>query len=370
MSGTNSNGTRKFQAFGPWATALDTGPSAALSTFWRRRMAMLSTLNRDSGRASWRLRIVLVAGGLAVLALPGLYLSRAEVAQADPLEDAEPADVTQPTEATEPPEVTKPANTPSQSTEGRAAGDPFAARRLGPESKPTPAPATFEPAKIKTIPEPSVEYFPEPTEVEKRINEALDKRATFDFVDMPLQTVVDFLMDTLDGEIEIQLDNRALADAGMGSDSLVNLKAKYVPIRTALRLVLGEHDLTFLIKDEVLLITTIDKAETQLVTRTYPIGDLLADVPVMSRKGGLAGKTAEPEPTGKFQKDYDSFIDCITTTVVPPSWDEVGGPGSIHEMPVSSSVVISQTPVVHDEVLQLFRALRAAKRASGARSAN
>ncbi|MEX0677291.1 MAG: DUF1598 domain-containing protein [Pirellulales bacterium] len=32
---------------------------------------------------------------------------------------------------------------------------------------------------------------------------------------------------------------------------------------------------------------------------------------------------------GGTQADFDSLIDLITTTVKPPSWDEVGGPGSI-----------------------------------------
>jgi hypothetical protein len=392
MNEAKSNETRKFQAFGPWATALDTGPGAALSTFWRRRMAMLSTLNRDGGQASWRLRVLLVVGGLAVLALPGLYLSRVEVAQAEPAGAAEPPEAGESAGAAEPPEAAEPEQVaePTAIAEPVEAAAPAAAPDPTPKAEsptrillppanstqqfnPTPAPATYVP-KLDVIPEPSVEYFPEPTEVEKRINEALDKRATFDFVDMPLQTVVDFLMDTLDGEIEILLDNRALEDAGADARP-VNLRAKNVPIRTALRLLLGQKDLTYLIQDEVLLITTVDKAETQLVTRTYPIGDLLADVPVMSRKGGLGGKPdgkapTEPEQPVRFVKDYDSFIECITTTVVPQSWDEVGGPGSITEMPVSSSVVISQTPVVHDEVLQLIRALRAAKRASGVRSSN
>ena len=35
-------------AFGPWATALDAGPAARLSTYWRARMANLPLAQRDT----------------------------------------------------------------------------------------------------------------------------------------------------------------------------------------------------------------------------------------------------------------------------------------------------------------------------------
>ena len=331
---------------------------------------MLSTLNRDNGRASWRLRIILVTGGLAVLALSGLYLSRAEVAQADPVEDAKPVQAAEPSNS-------------------------------APQPQPTPSPAT---PKAIVIPEPSVEYFPEPSEVEKRINDALDKRATFEFVESPLIDVMVAMADKLDDEIEIQLDNRALEDAGVGSDTPVTRSVKNVPIHTALRLVLRDLDLTYLIQDEVVLITTLDKADTQLITRIYPVGDLVPEITIAAPKatgagkaksgGGMGGgmgmfavadgdsptaqppgaKDGQPAPSGTpaaaeksaptTKRDFDTLIEAITYTIKPQTWDGVGGPGSILEVPVASSLVISATYDVHDEVLQLLRALRGAKRIS------
>ena len=41
--------------------------------------------------------------------------------------------------------------------------------------------------------------------------------------------------------------------------------------------------------------------------------------------------------------------------------DEVGGPGSITVVPKAGSAVISQTRAVHGEILELLRALRAAR---------
>ena len=84
------------------------------------------------------------------------------------------------------------------------------------------------------------------------------------------QDVIDYLKD-LHG-IEIQLDSKALEDAGIGTDTPVTRKLKGISLRSALRLMLGALDLTYIIKDEVLLITTTEEADTELVTKVYPGG--------------------------------------------------------------------------------------------------
>jgi hypothetical protein len=59
--------------------------------------------------------------------------------------------------------------------------------------------------------------------------------------------------------------------------------------------------------------------------------------------------------------DFDSLIEVITTTVRPQSWDEVGGPGSISEVRNANSIAVLQTRDVHEQLLALLRAIRAAK---------
>ena len=58
-------------------------------------------------------------------------------------------------------------------------------------------------------------------EAEKKIVRELDKPTTLEFIDTPLTDVVDYLKD-LHG-IEIQLDRRALDEAGIGNDVGVSL---------------------------------------------------------------------------------------------------------------------------------------------------
>ncbi|HEV7221327.1 MAG TPA: hypothetical protein VGN42_01405, partial [Pirellulales bacterium] len=119
---------------------------------------------------------------------------------------------------------------------------------------------------------------------EAKIMAALDDKTELEFVDQPLSDVVEYLRER--HEIEIQLDNKALADAGLGSDTPVTRNIKGITLRSALRLMLGEMDLTYVIRDEVLMITTKTEAENMLSTKVYPVGDLVIPVPTMRGMGG------------------------------------------------------------------------------------
>jgi hypothetical protein len=82
--------------FGPWATMLESGTRAPLSTFWRRRITMLPFVWRSNRKFSRRAALRLVALALVAIGVPGVYLSRAPAAganaaadeQATPLADA------------------------------------------------------------------------------------------------------------------------------------------------------------------------------------------------------------------------------------------------------------------------------------------
>lgn len=195
-------------------------------------------------------------------------------------------------------------------------------------------------AQSNTPPAPSKaapEYLPALSEKEARIEAELDQPTSLEFVETPLKDVVDYLKSR--HQIEIVLDEKALEEAGIGADTPVTRQLHSTSLRSALKLFCRPLELTFYIDNDVLNLTTPDVADSELVTRTYPVLDLL--------DGG---------------DDYDSLIEAITTTVRPQSWDEVGGPGSICEVATSSSLVISQTHESHEEVLRLLRALRAVKK--------
>jgi hypothetical protein len=125
-------------------------------------------------------------------------------------------------------------------------------------------------------------------EAERRIESALrgPLRATgLDFVDTPLEEVVNLLQE--DYDIPVQLDLPALEEAGLGADEPVTVNLHNVSLRSALRLMLKQHQLTYIIQDEVLMITTPEEAEAQLVVKVYPVADLV--LPIDATSLGLGG---------------------------------------------------------------------------------
>ncbi len=125
---------------------------------------------------------------------------------------------------------------------------------------------------------------------EVKIVKALDEMTELDNIqEMPLTDVIDYLKTKHD--IEIQLDSKALEEAGVALDTPITRNLKNITLRSALRLMLRELDLTYVIRDEVLLITTTAQAETIMTTKVYPVADLV--IPIrnqgMSGFGGLGG---------------------------------------------------------------------------------
>ncbi len=125
---------------------------------------------------------------------------------------------------------------------------------------------------------------------EKRIREALKSPTQLEFIDTPLSDVIDYLKDM--HKIEIQIDGKALDKAGIDANTPITKNLKGISLRSALRLMLREHGLTYVIEDEVLLITTPEAAESRLSTATYPVADL---APPQSKLTGLYSPTRRGE---------------------------------------------------------------------------
>jgi hypothetical protein len=127
---------------------------------------------------------------------------------------------------------------------------------------------------------------------EQAIFKALDDTTIMEFIETPLVDVIEVLKDS--HKIPIEIDIKALDDVGLSTDVPVTRNLKGITLRSALRLMLREMDLTYVIRDEVLLITTPEEAESKLTTKVYPVADLV--VPIMTSGinpfqggGGLGG---------------------------------------------------------------------------------
>ena len=176
-----------------------------------------------------------------------------------------------------------------------------------------------------------------------RIQQVLKDPVTADFVETPLSDVTMFLADLF--KISVMIDQHALDEAEISRDAPVTIAVKGVQLRSLLHLILEPHELTWIVEDNSLVVTTPKVAETQLVVQTYKVR-------------GLTEVSAGEIP------DTDSLIEVITSTVHPASWDEVGGPGSV--VPFQDLLVIRQSAAIHEQIHDLLTALRLALESSQA----
>jgi hypothetical protein len=121
---------------------------------------------------------------------------------------------------------------------------------------------------------------------EQRIYEALDKKVDMEFIDTELGQAITFISDRY--QIPIIPDETRLTEFGVGLDQPINLVISGITLRSALKLMLEQHDLTYIIEDEVMKVTTSEYANGLLQTRVYPVADLV--IPIQPILGGFGGQ--------------------------------------------------------------------------------
>jgi uncharacterized membrane protein YgcG len=122
---------------------------------------------------------------------------------------------------------------------------------------------------------------------EARIAKALDDETEFEFVDTPLKNVMENIAEM--HNITIIIDDKALDGEGITLDLPVNLVLSGVTLRSALKILLERENLTWVIEDEVMKITTTTKADEALETRVYPVADLVIQLNSRTAGGGAGG---------------------------------------------------------------------------------
>ncbi len=176
---------------------------------------------------------------------------------------------------------------------------------------------------------------PDASPRERLIYRALSRRVEIEFTEIPLKEAVQYIESKYC--IDIEFDEKALTESAVATDQPVNIRLEGVSLRAALRHMLRPQQLTYTIRDSVLLITSQSDAENVLVVRTHPVGDLVTDA---------NGRT-----------DFVPLIELMGHIVAPTTWDEVGGPGSVQSLE-PGMLVISQTDEVQAELEGLFTTLR------------
>ena len=257
------------------------------------------------------------------------------------------------------------------------------------------------------------------TERDLEIERKLKTPVSLKFRNRPLLEVLEQLAKLTD--INIHPDPKGLEEEGVSSDTPITIDlSQDVSLKSALHLILEPLHLSYVIKNEVLMITSEQLRDGEVYTVTYSVADLVIPIPNFTPNGrqGLAGALSDayaisgsggmgpgtaylasqdgrqatgvvnPQVLAQMQQlmpgamgsrgaspggnvpigpggagggaqaDFDSLIELITTTVKPSTWDEVGGPGSVSEFRNNLSLVISQTQDVHEEIVDLLEQLR------------
>ncbi len=254
----------------------------------------------------------------------------------------------------------------------------------------------------------------EMTPKERDVEHRLDNPVSLAFKETPLCSAIDYLRGYVG--VNIILDRPALEDLGIKETAPVTLKLENVKLRTALDLVLRNVDvhLTWIVKDEVVQVTSDKNAKGKLMQRTYNVADIIIPVdnyivsptaqlmnqlsqgpnnvhlnggmpftqPANSLQGGQtvgapAGTSQNPLPgtnvmtsvsdgnppagtraPGQRDTMQAQLIALIKNTISPSSWSDVGGPGTIDYFPLGMALVINQTLDIQEQVQQLLDALR------------
>ncbi|HEY4312900.1 MAG TPA: hypothetical protein VGN12_25845 [Pirellulales bacterium] len=115
-----------------------------------------------------------------------------------------------------------------------------------------------------------------PSAGEAKINRALQEVTSVDFQEMPLSDALDFLKHKFN--IEIQLDTKGMSEENIGPSTPITKNLNNIKLRSILRLILGDLNLAYVVKDDVLLITSIESADSMTTTRVYDVGDLVVPV--------------------------------------------------------------------------------------------
>jgi hypothetical protein len=123
---------------------------------------------------------------------------------------------------------------------------------------------------------------------EQRILDALESDVDLDYPETPLKEVIEDLKERFN--IPIVLATKKLEEAAINLETPVTVSFKQISLRAGLRNMLGELGLTYLIKDEVMQITTPEDAGSQLITKVYRVGDLVVPIAPNSSLFGLGGQ--------------------------------------------------------------------------------
>ncbi len=248
---------------------------------------------------------------------------------------------------------------------------------------------------------------------ETNLEKKLEQRISVNLVDKEFGNFVSTLKTKYRFNVLI---HQSAKDAGLADDDLVTMQFEDTRLRTVFDIFFGRYDATYCIKDNFVVIMTVDEAQNHLRVKVYPCHDIITTIkpkrkPAIqgggfgntgSKVGGPAfnmtdqqavqakGKSATPpqeksagqdkttaktkttnpatsksdspsekedlNDPRKFISPTQQLIDLVRGTIDPDSWEETEGLGTINA--VGNLLVVCQTEQTHTKIRRLFEQLR------------
>lgn len=213
-----------------------------------------------------------------------------------------------------------------------------------------------------------------------RIEDELRRTSEIDVVEMPLKDCVLYLSER--HAIPIVLNLKKLEEASVSPDSPVTTSLRGITLRSMLNIMLEKLELAYVVKDEVLQITTGADARSILEVRVYDCRDLLGQNKQPRREGAAAGVDPEaiPMPGGvggygggrgrisEQDSRVQRLLALITTNVDADLWhgraaredaeDPAQPTGAVSEY--EGLVIVTQSAQTHEKIERLLNLLREA----------
>jgi len=166
------------------------------------------------------------------------------------------------------------------------------------------------------------------TKAETAMEAQLDEPTELNIIDMTLKETMAAITDL--HNVPIIFDEKALADAGIPTDTRIHRQLSNITLRSALNIILEPHGLTYVIEDEVMKVTTIAVANETRETRVYEVRQI---------------SHLEPH----------RLVEIIQKQTSGPWFELDGTGGSISAVP--GGLVVRHTQKMHREIRNLLKQL-------------
>jgi len=185
---------------------------------------------------------------------------------------------------------------------------------------------------------------PKLTEIERKLIEAMKAPYKTELKNAPFEEAIQAFSTTIDQKI--YLDKKSLEDTGIDLKSTVNVPGN-LTAKSALRIMLQQQGLTYIIRDDIIQVVSLEEARKVLVTRAYDVRDLVAG-------GGPFNTLTQWGPYADAQQTYVNaamLVDAIQKSVDPKSWKDTGnGVGTVVFNYATMSIIVRAPSDVQAEL--------------------